>query len=76
MTAVRPEHRGHRLGLLVKIAMLDLLTVHEPAVRRIQTDNAASNPHMVAINEQLGFTIAGTSRHWELDLTVPPGTQS
>jgi len=56
--------------------MLDLLAVHEPAVRRIQTDNAASNPHMVAINEQLGFTIAGTSRHWELDLTGQPGTQS
>jgi GNAT superfamily N-acetyltransferase len=70
LTAVRPEHRGHRLGLLVKIAMLDLLAVHEPAVRHIQTDNAGSNAHMVAINEQLGFTIAGTSRHWELDLAA------
>ena len=76
MTAVRPEHRGHRLGLLVKIAMLDLLAVHEPAVRHIQTDNAGSNAHMVAINEQLGFRIAGTSRDWELDLTSQPSTQS
>jgi hypothetical protein len=23
---------------------------------------------MIAINEQLGFTIIGVSRHWELDL--------
>jgi hypothetical protein len=72
MTAVRPEHRGHRLGLLVKIAMLDLLSVHQPAVRHIQTDNAGSNAHMVAINEQLGFMIVGTSRDWELDLAGQP----
>jgi GNAT superfamily N-acetyltransferase len=68
ITAVRPDHRGHRLGLLVKIAMMDLLAAHEPAVRRIQTGNAGSNAHMIAINEQLGFTIAGVSRDWELDL--------
>jgi GNAT superfamily N-acetyltransferase len=68
ITAVLPKHRGHRLGLLVKIAMLDLLAVHQPAVGRIQTSNAGVNAHMIAINEQLGFTIAGGSRDWELDL--------
>jgi GNAT superfamily N-acetyltransferase len=71
-TVVRPEHRGHRLGMLVKVAMLDLLAVHEPAVRHIQTGNAGANEHMIAINEQLGFTIAGTSRDWELDLNAEP----
>jgi RimJ/RimL family protein N-acetyltransferase len=74
--AVRPEYRGHRLGLLTKIAMLDLLAKLEPGVRRIQTGNAGSNAHMVAINEQLGFTIAGVSRDWELDLGSQPATQS
>jgi len=68
ITAVRPGHRGHRLGLLVKIAMLDLLAQHEPGVRYIQTGNAGSNAHMIAINEQLGYTVAGTGRDWELDL--------
>jgi GNAT superfamily N-acetyltransferase len=68
VTAVLPKHRGHRLGLLVKIAMLDLLAVHEPAVRRIETSNAGANAHMIAINEQLGFTACGVSRDWELDL--------
>jgi len=68
ITAVRPRHRGHRLGLLTKIAMVDLLAKHEPAVQRIQTSNAGANAHMIAINEQLGFTIAGVSRDWQLDL--------
>jgi RimJ/RimL family protein N-acetyltransferase len=76
ITAVRPEHRGHRLGLLAKIALLDLLARHEPGVRRIQTSNAGANSHMIAINEQLGFAIAGVSRDWELDLTSQPATQS
>jgi GNAT superfamily N-acetyltransferase/RimJ/RimL family protein N-acetyltransferase len=68
LTAVRGEHRGHRLGLLVKLAMLDLLGEHEPGVRHIETSNAGENAHMIAINEQLGFTITGVGRHWELDL--------
>jgi GNAT superfamily N-acetyltransferase len=68
ITAVRPEHRGHRLGLLVKIAMLDLLADREPAVRRILTGNAGENHHMIAINELLGYRITETSRIWELDL--------
>ena len=76
ITAVRPEHRGHRLGLLTKIAMLELLAKLEPGVRRIQTGNAGANAHMIAINEQLGFTIAGVSRDWELDLGSQPATQS
>jgi GNAT superfamily N-acetyltransferase len=69
-TAVLPEHRGHRLGLLVKIAMLDLLAVHEPGVRRILTGNAASNEHMIAINEELGFTPGSVYQSWELDLAA------
>ena len=65
---MRPKHRGHRLGLLVKIAMLDLLAAHQPAVRHIETGNAGGNAHMIAINEQLGFTVAGVRRDWALDL--------
>jgi GNAT superfamily N-acetyltransferase/RimJ/RimL family protein N-acetyltransferase len=70
MTAVGPAHRGHRLGLLVKIAMLDLLAEHEPAIRRIYTGNAGSNSHMIAINEQLGYYISDVHRAWELDLAA------
>ena len=76
VTAVLSEHRGHRLGLLVKIDMLDLVTGHEPAVRHFLTGNAGANAHMIAINEQLGFTVSGVSRDWELDLASRPATQS
>jgi GNAT superfamily N-acetyltransferase len=68
LTAVLAEHRGHRLGLLVKIAMLDLLTERDPKVRHIQTGNAGANEHMIAINEQLGFTVLAIHRGWELDV--------
>jgi GNAT superfamily N-acetyltransferase len=67
-TAVLPAHRGHRLGLLVKAEMLDLLAAHEPGIRHILTGNGASNQHMIVINEQLGFTITSAYRNWALNL--------
>jgi GNAT superfamily N-acetyltransferase len=72
MTAVLPEHRGRRLGLLVKLAMLDLLLGREPDVTGILTSNAGPNDHMIAINEQLGFEVRSVHRSWELDLTTKP----
>jgi RimJ/RimL family protein N-acetyltransferase len=57
ITAVVREHRGHRLGLLAKTAMLDWLAEAEPALERIVTDNAAVNQYMIAINEQLGYRL-------------------
>jgi GNAT superfamily N-acetyltransferase len=61
LTAVVRTHRGHRLGLLVKTAMLDLLADAEPQLEWIVTGNAAENAHMIAVNEQLGYEV------------VPPG---
>ena len=72
MTVVAPEHRGHRLGLLVKVAMLDWLTRDAPQVRRIYTGNAGVNEHMIAINERLGFAVSDVYRSWELDLAAAP----
>lgn len=68
ITAVLREHRGHRLGLLLKIAMLDLLAEQGAGVERIITGNAGGNEHMIAINEQLGFEIATVHRSWTLEL--------
>jgi GNAT superfamily N-acetyltransferase len=59
ITAVIRKHRGHRLGLLVKIAMMDLLATAEPRLERIATWNTESNQHMIAVNEALGYTILG-----------------
>jgi GNAT superfamily N-acetyltransferase len=70
ITAVLPAHRGHRLGLLVKAEMLDLLATHEPGIRHILTGNGASNQHMIAINEQLGYIVTSVYRNWELNLAA------
>jgi RimJ/RimL family protein N-acetyltransferase len=57
LTAVIRKHRGHRLGLLVKTAMLDWLAEAEPQLERIVTGNAAVNQHMISINDQLGYEL-------------------
>ena len=73
LTAVAGPHRGHRLGLLLKLAMLDLLAAREPQVTRIITGNADGNQHMIAINDRLGFRVLCRWPSWELDVAdVPP----
>jgi hypothetical protein len=73
LTAVARPHRGHRLGLLLKLAMLDLLAAEEPQLTRIITGNAAGNEHMIAINDQLGFAVLDRWPSWELDVADVPG---
>ncbi|MEU8299337.1 GNAT family N-acetyltransferase [Micromonospora sp. NPDC048909] len=68
ITIVDPAHRGHRLGLLTKIENLRHLLAHEPAVRAIDTFNAAENSHMIVINEQLGFRPVDGWTDWQLTI--------
>jgi GNAT superfamily N-acetyltransferase len=71
ITTVVRKHRGHRLGLLVKIAMLELLATAEPRVESIDTWNAEDNKHMIAINEALGYTILGQpTTRWRIDVAA------
>jgi GNAT superfamily N-acetyltransferase len=67
-TLVVPEHRGHRLGALLKTAVLRELAATLPEVRRISTYNFESNAPMVAVNEALGFGPAGQLSTWSLRL--------
>ncbi|MDQ3763116.1 MAG: GNAT family N-acetyltransferase [Actinomycetota bacterium] len=67
-TIVAPEHRGHRLGTLIKVANLHLARAQRPELRVIDTDNADSNPYMVAINEAMGFRPYRRTVEWQLDL--------
>jgi RimJ/RimL family protein N-acetyltransferase len=55
ITIVDPAHRGHRLGLLVKLANQTYMLENEPGVTAIDTFNASSNGYMIAVNERLGF---------------------
>jgi GNAT superfamily N-acetyltransferase len=56
-TLVARAHRGHRLGLAVKCGVLRALAAF-PDKTFIETTNAETNAHMVAINEALGFEVA------------------
>lgn len=63
-TLVLREHRGHRLGLLVKVANLRRLAEVRPAARRVHTWNAEENGFMLRINVALGFRPTGVGGTW------------
>lgn len=65
-TLVLREHRGHRLGALVKAAVLRELADAFPGTRRITTYNAEYNAPMVAVNRALGFQPTGHTSMWSL----------
>lgn len=68
-TIVDPEHRGHRLGLLVKVANQHALERLRPDVRRVVTWNAEENAHMLAINVAMGFVPDGGGAAWQRRVT-------
>jgi GNAT superfamily N-acetyltransferase len=55
VTMVLPEHRGHRLGLAVKLAAHRALRAQIPRCRLVVTSNSEVNAHMNAINEAMGY---------------------
>ena len=67
-TLVTRAHRGHRLGLRIKLANLELLLREHPEVRAIDTFNADDNRWMIAVNEAMGFVPIRHVEDWELDL--------
>ena len=72
-TLVAPAHRGHRLGLWIKLANLELLLRAHPEVRAIDTFNADDNRWMIAVNEAMGFAPLLRVRDWELDVAARDG---
>jgi GNAT superfamily N-acetyltransferase len=67
-TLVHPRHRGHRLGLAVKLANVVALAEAAPLVRRIVTGNARVNAPMIAVNDVMGFEVAGSGNFWQKPL--------
>jgi GNAT superfamily N-acetyltransferase len=65
LTVVEPAHRGHRLGLAIKVANLEALAMQAPAVRVIVTGNASVNAPMIAVNEMMGFEVASEGNFWQ-----------
>lgn len=64
-TLVRSDHRGRRLGLAVKAANLLQLQRLYPEFDRVVTWNAAENTHMLAVNDELGFTPVLVEGEWQ-----------
>ena len=54
-TIVAPDHRGHRLGVRLKVANEEQLLQRRPSMRFIHTWNADTNEHMLAVNRDLGY---------------------
>jgi GNAT superfamily N-acetyltransferase len=67
-TIVDPDHRGQRLGLVLKGWNHRQLVEQVPGVRWVNTWNAASNTFMIAVNEQLGYRPVEQWTEWQLDL--------
>ena len=54
---VLPEHRGHSLGLAMKLATHRSLVAQVPECRIVATGNADVNAHMNAVNERMGYRL-------------------
>jgi len=63
------EHRGHRLGLLVKTGLHRLLAPQSPETSLAYTFNAEENRPMLSINEAMGYRPVGYQGVWK----NPPG---
>lgn len=64
-TLVLREHRGHGLGLALKLANVVALRTAFPQVRTVRTWNAVENAHMLAVNAAMGYVTTGYLREWQ-----------
>ena len=63
-TIVMREHRGHRLGMLLKIANIQHLQERHPDHPEITTFNAEENRYMLDVNEAVGFVAFAYEGAW------------
>jgi hypothetical protein len=66
-TLVLAEHRGRRLGMLLKVANLRALQDGGSDPALVYTFNAEENRHMLDVNEAIGFRPVGHAACWRKD---------
>lgn len=66
------EHRGHRLGMLLKIANIQHLQERHPGHPQITTFNAEENRFMLDVNEAVGFVAFAYEGAWLKKLSKLP----
>jgi GNAT superfamily N-acetyltransferase len=71
-TLVLREHRGHRLGMLLKVGNLQHLQRERPGHPSVTTFNAEENRHMLDVNEAVGFVPIACEGGWKKVLDAPP----
>jgi GNAT superfamily N-acetyltransferase len=64
-TLVLTDHRGRRLGMLLKRANAEQLAAAFPSVEAVVTWNAEENRPMLDVNEQMGFREIGREGGWQ-----------
>ncbi|MFE2096828.1 GNAT family N-acetyltransferase [Streptomyces sp. NPDC059468] len=67
-TGVLPRHRGHDLGRWMKAASIRHALERHPDLGGLLTDTADNNPHMMRINDALGYAPTHTTFECRLDL--------
>lgn len=68
-TLVLKEHRGHALGMLLKVGNIAHLEEVRPGHPSILTFNAEENRHMLSVNEAVGFVGIANESAWRKDLS-------
>lgn len=63
-TLVLCEHRGNRLGMLLKIDNIQALTESPPGHPAITTNYAEENRSMLPANEAVGFVALASESAW------------
>ncbi len=71
-TLVLREHRGKRLGMLLKVGNLLHLHRERPGHPSVITFNAEENRHMLQVNEAVGFLPIAYEGGWKKVLDAPP----
>lgn len=67
-TVVLQEHRGRKLGMLIRVCNLQRLAQEQSAARKLYTWDAAEKEYMVSVNHALGFRTAGYTGEWAKQL--------